>query len=82
MNIWFNENYGEYINMIEGKMNTMQLNLHELDSDGWIVEKNTKSLVVKYKIDSKNSTVTLFMDSVFEANITKLMALINEIDLY
>ena len=41
-----------------------------------------KSLNVKYKIDSKNSTVTLFMDSVFDANITKLMALINEIDLY
>lgn len=68
--------------MITEKINTMNLNLNELDSDGWIVEKNTKSLLVKYKINSKNSTVTLFMDSVFEANITKLMALINEIDLY
>ena len=60
----------------------MQINLNELESDGWIIEKNTKTLVIKYKIDSKNSTVTLFMDSVFEANVTKLMALINEIELY
>ncbi|CAD8051731.1 unnamed protein product [Paramecium primaurelia] len=79
---WFYENYANFINMIQDKYATMQLNLNELESDGWVIEKNTKSLVIKYKIDSKNSTVTLFMDSVFEANITKLMALINEIELY
>ncbi|CAD8062108.1 unnamed protein product [Paramecium sonneborni] len=79
---WFYDLYGNFISMIQDKYATMQLNLNELESDGWVIEKNTKSLVIKYKIDSKNSTVTLFMDSVFEANITKLMALINEIELY
>ncbi|CAD8157601.1 unnamed protein product [Paramecium pentaurelia] len=79
---WFYETYGDYVNMIQDKMNTMQINLNELESSGWIIEKNTKTLIIKYKIDSKNSTVTLFMDSVFEANVTKLMALINEIELY
>jgi hypothetical protein len=36
---WYNENYGEYVSMINDKMATMQMNLNELESDGWIVEK-------------------------------------------
>lgn len=61
----------------------MKTNLGELESNDFIIEKNSKTLLVKYKLDpTKAASVTLFMDSVFEANITKLMALIIEINLY
>jgi ribosome-associated toxin RatA of RatAB toxin-antitoxin module len=39
-------------------------------------------MTIKYKICEDTSTVTVYLDSIFKANITKLMALINEIDLY
>lgn len=47
-----------------------------------MVEKASKNLQIKYKILPESNTVTIYMDSIFNANITKLMALINEIELY
>lgn len=56
--------------------------MNELESGGWRIEKQTQNLIIKYKLFEEESTVTVYLDSIFEANITKLMALINEIDLY
>ncbi|CAD8068172.1 unnamed protein product [Paramecium sonneborni] len=80
---WFKEkNYQEFYEDLKEKKIILTQNLNELDSGGWRIEKQTQNLIIKYKLFEEEQTVTVYLDSVFEANITKLMALINEIDLY
>ncbi|CAK93352.1 unnamed protein product (macronuclear) [Paramecium tetraurelia] len=80
---WFKEKgYQEFYENLQEKKLILTQNLNELESGGWRIEKQTQNLIIKYKLFEEESTVTVYLDSVFEANITKLMALINEIDLY
>ncbi|CAD8155225.1 unnamed protein product [Paramecium pentaurelia] len=80
---WFKEkNYQEFYENLQEKKLLLTQNLNELESGGWRIEKQTQNLIIKYKLFEEEQTVTVYLDSVFEANITKLMALINEIDLY
>ncbi|CAD8067423.1 unnamed protein product [Paramecium sonneborni] len=80
---WFKEKkYQEFYEDLEEKKMILTQNLNELESGGWRIEKQSQNLIIKYKLFEEEQTVTVYLDSVFEANITKLMALINEIDLY
>ena len=57
-------------------------NLEQLESKGWITDKVDKGISIKYKFPPGTSTVSLMMETELDADITKLMALISEVDLF
>lgn len=57
-------------------------NLAELDSTGWILDKQSHGISISYKFPPKTSTVSLLMEAEIDADCSKLMALISEVDLF
>lgn len=60
----------------------MTKNLIELDSSGWTLDKNSHGISISYKFPPKSSTVSLLMEAEIEADCSKLMSLITEVELF
>ena len=67
---------------IDNAYKFLMKNLEQLESTGWITDKVAKGISIKYKFPPGTSTVSLMMETELEADITKLMALISEVDLF
>lgn len=70
------------MNDIEQKYDYMLTNLKELDSDGWALDKEQDRISVKYKFPPDTPSVSILMESTIPVAAIKLLALVNEIELY
>ncbi|CAD8111055.1 unnamed protein product [Paramecium sonneborni] len=70
------------LSVIESSYEFMMKNLIELDSGGWTLDKKSHGISVSYKFPPKSSTVSLLMEADIEADCSKLMSLITEVELF
>ena len=57
-------------------------NISEMDSTGWITDKQKNNISVKYKFPENCPNVTILMESIINASPIKVIALCTEVEQY